>query len=189
MRRVIVSMMISVDGFFAGPHDEIDWHHVDEEFNDYASELLDSVDTLIFGRATYEGMASYWPTEAATANDPIIAGKMNSVAKVVFSHTLESTPWGAWDNATLAKAALGEEIDRLKQEPGKDLAIFGSGSIVTALATLGLIDEYRLLVNPVALGSGKSLFSGVSPRLDLTLVSARTFRSGNVLLTYHPGKG
>lgn len=183
MRRVIVSMMVTLDGFIAGPNGEIDWHNVDDEFNEYAIELLNSVDTLLFGRVTYQGMASYWPTPMATTDDPIVAAKMNSLPKVVFSHTLETVEW---QPTRLAKGNLADEIATMKQQPGGDMVIFGSGSIVSALAQLGLIDEYRLFVNPVVIGDGQSLFSGITERLNLKLVSTRPFRSGNVLLQYQP---
>jgi dihydrofolate reductase len=183
VRNVIVSMMVTLDGFFAGPNGEIDWHHVDDEFNEYAIDLLNAVDTLLFGRVTYQGMASYWPTPTATTDDPIVVAKMNSLPKVVFSHTLLTVEWHP---TRLAKGNLADEIATMKQQPGGDMVIFGSGTIVSALAQLGLIDDYRLIVNPVAIGDGQSLFSGISERLNLKLVSTRTFRSGNVLLRYQP---
>ncbi|GAC1449419.1 MAG: dihydrofolate reductase family protein [Ktedonobacterales bacterium] len=176
-------MMVTLDGFIAGPNGDIDWHNVDDEFNEYAIDLLNSVDTLLFGRVTYQGMASYWPTPMSTTDDPIVAAKMNSLPKVVFSHTLETVEW---QPTRLAKGNLADEIATMKQQPGGDMVIFGSGSIVSALAQLGLIDEYRLFVNPVAIGDGQSLFRGITERLNLRLVSTRPFRSGNVLLQYQP---
>ena len=106
MRKVIVFLMVTLDGFFSGPNGEIDWHVVDEEFNDFANEQLASVDTLLFGRVTYQGMASYWPTPIALANDPIIAHKMNTFPKIVFSRTLEQP---TWENTRLVKDHLAEE--------------------------------------------------------------------------------
>lgn len=184
MRHVIVSEMVTLDGFFAGLHGDIDWHTVDDEFNAYSDELLSSVDTLLFGRVTYELMASYWPTPSAIADDPIIADKMNTLPKIVFSKTLDKVEWGQWDNARLVKGDIVEEISRLKQQLGKDMVILGSGSIVSTLAPLGVIDEYRLIVNPVVLGNGKPLFAGLKDALDLKLLKTKTFRSGNVLLYY-----
>lgn len=183
MRKLLVSNMISIDGYFAGPNDEIDWHNVDAEFNEMATEMLDTLDTLVFGRVTYEGMAGYWPTPDGLADDPIVAAKMNALGKVVFSRTLDTVDWSG---SRLAQSALADEITRLKAESGKDLAIFGSGSIVTQLTQLGLIDEYRLIVNPVILGAGKSLFAGVTGRPPLRLVRAQPFASGNVMLVYVP---
>src|SRR6185295_1195127 len=115
MRKVIFQMMISLDGFFEGPNREIDWHNVDEEFNEYAIDLLDNVDVLLFGRVTYELMANYWPTLSATTDDPIVASKMNSLPKIVFSRTLEKADW---NNTRLVKENIAEEVSKLKQQPG-----------------------------------------------------------------------
>ena len=183
MRKLFVSEMVTVDGYFAGPHGEIDWHNVDAEFNVAAEEQLNSVDTLIFGRVTYELMASYWPTPAGLKDDPIIANLMNNLAKVVFSKTLTTVDW---NNSRLATNDLATEIQKLKQLPGKDMVIFGSGTIVSELAKLGLIDEYRLVINPVILGKGKSLFKDLPAPLNLKLIKIREFKSGNVLLSYIP---
>lgn len=183
MRKVIASEFVTLDGFFSGPNGELDWHNVDEEFNEWAIELINAIDTMLFGRATYEGMASYWPTEMATTNDPIVAGKMNATHKVVFSKTLEKADW---ENTTLVAGDAAEEIAKMKQQPGKDLVIYGSGKLVSSLASRGLIDEFRIFVNPVVLGSGVPLFQGMSDRVNLRLTGTRTFASGNVLLTYEP---
>ncbi len=174
--------MVSVDGFFAGPNGEIDWHNVDEEFNTFAIEQLDSVDTLVFGRVTYELMASYWPTAEALKDDSVVAAKMNALPKIVFSKTLEKVEW---NNSRLAKNDVVEEISQLKKENGRDIVIFGSGTVVSVLAEAGLIDEYRLIINPVALGKGKSLFAGAH-EFKLKLLDTKQFRSGNVLLKYGP---
>lgn len=186
MRKVLVSEMVTLDGFFAGPNGEIDWHNVDAEFNDLSIEQLNSVDTLLFGRVTYQFMASYWPTSAALSDDPIVAAKMNALAKIVFSHTLETADW---HNTRLVKGDLADEITRLKHQHGKDMIIFGSGALVSALAELDLVDEYRLFVNPVVIGHGQPLFQGLPRPLHLKLLATRQFRSGNVLLTYAPERG
>lgn len=185
MRKLIVSNMVTVDGFFSGPNGEIDWHHVDAEFNEYAITLLDSVDTLVFGRLTYEIMASYWPTPMGLEDDPEVAAKMNARSKVVFSRTLETVDW---NNSRLIKDDIAGAMTSMKQQPGKDMVIFGSGSIVTQLSDQRVIDEYRLIVNSIALGAGKSQFAGMGQRLRLKLLGAQAFRSGNVLLTYEPGE-
>ena len=183
MRKMIFFMLTTLDGFYEGPNKEIDWHNVDEEFNEFAIEQLNSVDVLLFGRVTYELMASYWPTPAATTNDPIVADKMNSLPKIVFSKTLSSVEW---QNTRLVKENIAEEISKLKQQPGKDLIIFGSSDLAVTLIQHGLIDEYRIMVNPVVLGNGKSLFKGINHKLNLKLLKTKTFRSGNVLLYYQP---
>ena len=186
MRKIIVSNMVTADGFFEGLDHELDWHRVDSEFNEYSADLLNSVDTLLFGRVTYEGMLSYWTTPAVIATDPIIAGHMNDTAKIVFSRTLNKVGWGKWDNARLVKDNIGAEISKLKQQPGKDMVVFGSGSIVSMLTQLGLVDEIRIGVNPVVLGSGKSLFAGVAKRVNLNLLRTKTFKSGLIVLFYEP---
>ena len=178
-------MMVTLDGFFAGPNGEIDWHVVDEEFNEFAIEQLNTVDVLLFGRKTYELMASYWPTPAAATNDPIVADKMNRLPKIVFSRTLSSVQW---QNTRLVKENIAEEIAKLKQQPGKDLIIFGSSDLAVTFIQYGLLDECRIMVNPVVLGSGKPLFKGIKDRLNLNPLRTKTFRSGNVLLYYEPVK-
>lgn len=183
MRKVIFQMMISVDGYFEGPNREIDWHNVDNEFNDYAISFLKSVDTLLFGRVTYELMAGYWPTEAALSDDPVVAERMNSLEKIVFSRTLAEA---GWKNTTLVKKDIAESVEILKQKPGRDIAIFGSSDLALALLPSGLIDELNILISPVILGQGKTLFRGIDSRLYLKLLSTKIFRSGNVLLRYQP---
>jgi dihydrofolate reductase len=185
MRKVILYMMVTLDGFFEGPNGEIDWHNVDQEFNELAIEQLDSVDILLFGRKTYELMASYWPTPAAATDDPIVADKMNRLPKIVFSKTLSSVEW---QNTRLVKENVAEEVAKLVQQPGKDLIIFGSSDLAVTFIQHGLLDECRIMVNPVVLGSGKLLFKGIHHKLDLKLIKTQTFRSGNVLLYYQPDR-
>jgi dihydrofolate reductase len=185
MRKLFVFNLVSLDGFFEGPKRDISWHNVDAEFNEYAVELLNSVDALLFGRVTYELMASYWPTPDVMKNDPIVAERMNNLPKIVFSRTLDTVEWR---NTRLVKDKIEEEIKKIKQQQGKDMALLGSGSITSEIAQLGLIDEYRIMVNPVVLGQGKPLFTGIKERLNLKLLKTRTFRSGNVLLYYEPAR-
>jgi dihydrofolate reductase len=185
MRKVFLFNMITLDGFFEGPDQDISWHHTDEQFNDFAIQQLKEIGTLLFGRITYLGMASYWPTELAKRNDPAIAELMNSLPKVVFSKTLDKVEW---NNSRLVKENAEKQVSELKQQPGKDIAIFGSSHLAASLADHGLIDEYRLIVNPVFLGKGISLLEGIKNRLDLKLLKARTFESGNVLLYYAPAE-
>jgi dihydrofolate reductase len=183
MRKVIMSNLMTLDGFMAGPKGEIDWFVVDKEFDAYARELFDGVDTLLFGRVTYELMAGFWPTPAAAAEDPFITEMMNSLPKVVFSTTLETAEW---ENTRLVRENPVEEVSRLKRQAGGDMMIFGSGTLVSALAPLGLIDEYRIVVNPVVLGSGKPLFREIGKRIDLKLLKTRTLGCGDVILYYRP---
>ncbi len=182
MRKVLVFLMTTLDGYIAGPDDDIDWHTVDEEFNQFAIEQLDSVDTLLFGRKTFEGMASYWPTLFAIESDPEVANRMNTISKIVFSATLDNAD--VWENSRLIKDHIAEEIGKLKQQPGKDLIIFGSSNLAASMIDLGLIDEFRIMVNPVLIGKGKPLFEGVQNRVKLKLLNTRVFASGNVLHYY-----
>ena len=181
MRKLFAFNMVSLDGFFEGPNQDINWHRVDDEFNQFAIEQTGSVDMLLFGRVTYELMASYWPTPAAAADDPIIADMMNRLPKVVFSRTLQMADW---NNTRLVKGHIAEEITALKQQPGKDLALFGSANLLSTLVPMGLIDEHRIIINPVVLSHGTPLFQGIKDHLDLELLKTRTFRNGNVLLVY-----
>ncbi len=180
MRKIILFHMITLDGFFAGPHGEIDWHRVDAEFNDFAIDQLHTADGLIFGRATYEVMASYWTTPAAIGDDPVVAGLMNAIQKYVFSTTLQKAEWS---NTLLLKEASAGQIHLLKQQPGQDLFIFGSADLAATFLRLGLLDELRLMVNPVVLCAGVPLFK---QPLNLSLLQSRPFQNGNVLLTYRP---
>ncbi len=186
MRKIIVSNYITLDGFFAGPGGEIDWFVWDDQMAQYSKDLLDSIDTILFGRVTYELMAGYWPTAAAGAEDAIITAAMNDLPKMVFSRTLDKADW---KNTRLVKEMAKDQILEMKQQPGKDMAIFGSGSIVSAFTQWGLIDDYRLLVNPVILGRGKPLFKDITDRINLSLLETRTFDSGVALLRYQPMKG
>jgi dihydrofolate reductase len=185
MSKLILFNLVTLDGFVAGLKGEIDWHNVDEEFNEFAIKQLDAASGLVFGRVTYELMASYWPTPAAIKDDPIVADKMNHLPKIVFSKTLTTADW---NNTRLIKDHVAEEITKMKQEAGKDLFLFGSADLASTLIRLGLIDEYRIMMNPVVLGSGKPLFKGLNARLELKLEKAKIFGSGNVLLYYRPAR-
>lgn len=187
MRNVIVSNMVSLDGFMAGENGEIDWFAkiADKEFENYGVELIRTVDTMMFGRVTYQLMESYWPSATTATDDQRIIDAMNSCAKVVFSKTLEKVDWR---NSRLVKGDVAEEVSKLKTFPGKDMVIYGSGSIVSALAERGLIDDYRLFVVPVVLGRGKPLFRSLDSRIRLNLVETRTFPTGVILLRYGPDK-
>lgn len=183
MREVIFQMMVSLDGYFEGPNREIDWHVVEDEFNAYAIDLLDAVDLLVFGRVTYQLMAGYWPTPDAIENDPVIAAKMNALPKLVFSRTLDHA---GWNNTRLVRENPAAELSELKRQPGKDIAIFGSSDLALALIEDKLIDEFRIFVAPVVLGSGKPLLHGIRKRLRLQLARTVVFGSGVVGLFYRP---
>lgn len=183
MRKIIMFNMVTLDGFVAGPNGDIDWHQVDEEFNQFAIEQTSTAGGLIFGRVTYELMAGYWPTPAAIESDPVVAGQMNAITKYVFSRTLDKADW---NNTRLVKGDAAAEVKKLKQEPGQDLFVFGSADLSSTLIRHGLIDEFRLMVNPVALGDGQPVFKGLQDKVELKLINTRTFKNGNVMLYYQP---
>lgn len=185
MRKLYVFNMVTLNGFFEGPERDISWHNVDEEFNSFAIDQLSRTDLLLFGCVTYDLMARYWPTPAAIKNDPIVAAKMNSIPKIVLSTTLKKA---TWNNTTLVKENVQDEILKLKHQSGKDIAIFGSSDLVASLIPSGVIDEYRIMVNPVVLGNGRTLFNGVRDKLNMKLLKTRPFKSGNILLYYAPAK-
>lgn len=186
VRTLASFLMISLDGYHEGRNAwDLDWHNVDEEFNDFAIAQLDASDCLIFGRATYQGMAQYWPTPAGIADDAEVASRMNETFKLVISATL-NRPDPEWSNTRLIRGDPREELMRLKKQPGKDLLVLGSSKLTASLAEMGLLDELRIIVAPIILGAGHSLLAGIDRRTGLELLRTRTFRSGNVLLTYHP---
>ncbi len=182
MRKIIVSNVITLDGYFEGPNREIDWFVTDNEFFNYAVDLLHAVDTILYGRITYEQMASFWPTPQGSIL-PDIAAKMNSLHKIVFSKTLANA---AWNNSTVVNGDLADEIIKLKQQGGGDVVIFGSGQIVAALTQFGLIDEHRMILCPVILGRGNTMFKGVENKVSLTLTHTKTFGNGTMVLYYVP---
>ncbi len=183
MRKLIMFNLITLDGFFEGPNHELDWHNVDEEINVYSIQQLQTAGAILFGRVTYQMMANYWPTSEGLRDDPIVAGMMNDTPKFVFSNTLDIV---AWKNTTLIKGEAGGAIAKLKQQPGKDMFIFGSGGLVSYLAQHDLIDEYRLIIAPIFLGQGNPMFKNQNGRIQLKLIKTRVFSSGNVLLYYQP---
>jgi dihydrofolate reductase len=181
MRKIIVSSLTTLDGYLeAGPW-QIDWHNVDAEFFQHTSEMWETVDTILFGRKTYQGMESYWTSEAALKDDPVVTAKMNSIAKIVVSRTLVQAHW---NNSRLMKDIA--ELRKLKEQPAQDIVVFGSSDLAASLLDVGLLDEIRLIVNPVLLGHGKPMFQGLKQQTKLKFVRARTFGNGNVMLVYHP---
>ena len=186
MRKLVVFNQVTLDGYFAGAGGDIGWAHKDTkdaQWNAFVAENAGSGGLLLFGRITYELMASYWPTPHAAKNDPIVAQRINNLPKVVFSRTLDKA---SWNNTKLVRGDLVAEVRRMKQEPGAGMTILGSGSIATQLAGAGLIDEFQFVVNPVILGAGRTMFDGIKTKLTLKLIQTRTFDNGNVLLCYQP---
>jgi dihydrofolate reductase len=183
MRTISSFIFISLDGFYEGPNGELDWPNVDAEFNDFAARQLDEAGTLGFGRATYEHMAAYWPTEQAMVNDPDMTTRMNDKEKLVFSTTLTDADWSG---TTVARGEAIEHVAELKAAPGKEVLVIGSAHLTADLARAGVLDELRIMIFPIVLGQGRSLFEDLRNRLSLTLLRVRQFDSGNVLLTYRP---
>jgi dihydrofolate reductase len=183
MRKLITSNLVSLDGYLAGPGGDLSWHKVNDEFLNYAVDMLNSVDLFLFGRRTYDTMASYWSTDHAKTNDPVVAGKMNGLDKIVFSRTMKTAEW---ENTTVFDGINEKNIRELKARPGKDIVILGSGTIVSALTELDLIDEHRLIISPVILGGGTLQFTGNLTRKNFELTSMQKFKTGVVMLTYQP---
>jgi len=184
MRKLIVFNHVTLDGYFADVNGDMSWaHKQDAEWNAFAAENASGGGVLVFGRITYELMAGFWPTPFAIENMPTVAEGMNSMPKVVFSRTLNEA---AWNNTKLVKGDIAAEMRKMKKEPGEDMAILGSGSIVSQLAQEGLIDEYQIAVNNIVLGKGRTMFDGIKEKLTLKLTKTRTFGNGNVLLCYEP---
>ncbi len=181
MSKIFIFNMISVDGYFAGSKDELDWQYVDVEFNDFAIDQLKNVETIMFGRVTYEMMAKFWPTDFAIKNNPQVATIMNSTPKVVVSSTLKDAKW---DQTRLIDRDIQEEVTKLKTESKSDIAVLGSSRLSVNLIKWGLVDEVRVMVNPVLLGEGRPIFKGLDEYVKLRLLNNRVFESGNVLLTY-----
>lgn len=185
MGKVVCFLMASIDGYDEGTTPwSLDWHNVDAEFNEFAIRQLGDSEVLLFGRSTYTGMAQYWPTPEALRDDPDVATRMNGKPKIVFSHTLDA-PDPEWNNTRLIKDV--HELTMLKKESAKDLLVLGSTVLTTRLLELGLLEELRIIVAPVILGAGRSMFKTATQRFKVKLLSTREFRSGNVLLTYRTG--
>ena len=182
MRKLKVFNQVSLDGYFSDGHGDMSWaHKQDAEWRAFTEEHARGGGELVFGRVTYELMASFWPTPAALKTAPAVAERMNSLPKVVFSRTLDRA---SWNNTRLIKGDLAAEVRKLKAEPGPDMVIMGSGSIVSQLIDARLIDEVQIVVNAIVLGSGRTMFEGVKERADLRLKKTRSFSNGNVVLWY-----
>jgi dihydrofolate reductase len=183
MRRLFWQMNVTLDGFMEGPNHELDDTAgvSDEGFDKYASDMLRSIDAVLLGRRTYRLFADYWPK--ATGAD---ADRLNALPKIVFSRTLDKLEWS---NSRVVRDNAGEEVARLKRQPGRDLALFGSADLAATFLPLGLIDEYRILITPVLLGRGTPMFSHTQGRIPLELVNATRWPTGMMALTYRPARG
>ena len=182
-RKIKVFNQISLDGYFTDANGDMSWaHKQDKEWSEFAASNASGSSALMFGRKTYEQMAAFWPTPMAAQVAPAVAKKMNEAPKVVCSRTLEAR--GLWTNTRLLEGDLVEATKALKAEAGPDVVIMGSGTIIAQLTEAGLIDDYQLVIVPVVLGGGRSLFEGVKRRPELKLVETRRFTNGNVVLWY-----
>ena len=186
MGKLIVFNSVSLDGFFVDQKGDMSWaHNNSAEFDAFVESNAKGGGVLLFGRKTYDLMVSFWPTPMAEQSYPVVADRMNRGAKVVFSKSMGKP---SWNNTKLVNGDIESEVRKMKQEPGVDMVILGSGSIVSQLTQMGLIDEYQIVVIPVVLGSGRTMFDGVKEKLMLKLVHTRSFDNGNVFLSYQPLK-
>ena len=183
MRKVIVFQQVSLDGYFVDNHGEMMWakEGSDAESDAFASQNASSDGVLAFGRVTYEMMSGFWPTPQAHEMLPVVAEYMNKRPKIVFSRSLRIADW---NNTTIVHEDPVTYVQSLKKQEGPGIAILGSGSIVAHLAPHGLIDEYQLMVCPLVLGAGRTMFEGVPEPLHFTLNASRVFQSGKVFLSY-----
>jgi dihydrofolate reductase len=195
MRRIVMFNRVTADGYFAGPDGNLDWVVREEELDKAAEEGLSGADTILFGRQTFDLFERFWPhalDDSPTAPDPHSVGRrspairamaiwINEATKLVYSRTRKEV---TWRNSRLFHEFDPREIEAIKKQPGKDVMIFGSGSIVSQLTQNGLIDEYQFVVSPVLLGNGRQLLTGVPKCLKLDLLEAKKFPSGNVRLRY-----
>lgn len=177
MRKVVLSMMVSADGYIEGKDPEYNWHNWDNEMASYMMDFFTTVDTFIYGRKSYEAMIAYWPD----LKDEF-ANVMNQTKKLVFSRTLEKIVW----NAQLIKDNAVEEIQKQKKQEGKNLVLFAGANLAETFIKNNLIDEYRLIINPVLLGDGKPLFKKLDFIKKLKLKETKQFSCGNIILIYEP---
>jgi dihydrofolate reductase len=183
MRKVVLMMSVSLDGFIEGPNREIDWHRVNEELHLHFNEEIGKMGALLDGRVTHELMADFWPTAdqdpASTPAMVAFARIWREMPKFVYSRTLERADW----NTTVVRDVVPEEVRALKEQPGGDLGL-GGADLAAAFLRLGLVDEFRLYVHPVLIGAGKRLFRESETPTDLRLAESRAFSNGVVLLRY-----
>jgi len=183
MRKLSAFEFTTLNGFYKGQENDISWHRHGGEESNYSEEMLQEGNTLLFGRVTYEMMVGYWTSPMATEHYPVVAAGMNNADKIVFSKSLEKA---GWKNTKLIKENIVEEMRRMKEMPGKNMNILGSGTIATIFADAGLLDEIQIMIDPILIGNGTPLFRILKKNMELKLISTRTFKSGTVILTYKP---
>lgn len=184
MRKIIATEFYTLDGFMSDPEDKMEWvlEDFDPELGKYEDELYDGADTLMLGRVTYKIWEGFWP-KVKDGEDAEMAGKINAARKIVFSKTIDSVEW---ENSQLLNEIDAAEIEKIKNEDGKNILVVGSATIVQQFSQLGLIDEYHFAVHPVILGTGKPLFKNGSEMLKLELFDHKIFKNGVTLLKYRP---
>lgn len=187
MAKLSVFNFISLNGCYKGPNEDISWHKQGDksEESEYAGRSLQANNILMFGRVTYDMMSEFWPTKQAAKAFPDVAKGMNEAEKIVFSRKLKKADW---NNTTLIKNNMIEEVKKIKKSVEKDITILGSGTIITQLSEEGLIDSYQFMVDPVVITSGTSIFDKIKNDLDLKLTETKAFKSGAVLLCYESRK-
>jgi dihydrofolate reductase len=185
MRKIILDLAVTLDGFIEGPNGEVDWCIMDAEMDDYFRKFADEIDTVLYGRVSYERYGNYQPGPDRSGTEIDFYRAVNRMRKYVFSTTLQAVE----GDATLVREDVAAQVQGLKREPGKDIWLFGGASLVTTFVRLDLIDEYRIGLHPVALGVGKPLFGALTGRLSLELVRSETYQSGLVGLWYRPRRG
>ena len=180
MGQINVFNFLSLNGFYKGLNEDISWALHDDEQDERATQGMAQGGTLLFGRVTYEMMASFWPTPEAHKKFPAVAAGINKAEKIVFSRTLQHA---SWNNSRVINEDLISAVRDLKEQ-GRMMTILGSGSLVTQLSEAGLIDGFEFLINPVALGQGTPIFSGAHKKLNFQLLEAKARKTGLVLLRY-----
>ena len=184
MRRLYVFNNVSLDGYFTDKDSDMSWaHQSDAEFNEFTQSNAQGGGVMVFGRVTYDMMIKFWPTPMAMQSNPIVAERLNGAEKIVFSRTMDQA---SWNNTKVVNGDIVAGMRTLKEQPGDDMVIMGSGSIVSQFTTAGLIDEFQFVLCPIILGAGRTLFEGVAPRPALKRTQSRTFKNGNVFLRYEP---
>jgi dihydrofolate reductase len=189
MRKVILQEFVSLNGLASGLNDRVDFvpgaMHGDQRFGREQLKLIDSIDMILLGRVTYRMFSEHFP-KVTKGDDKAFADKVNATPKTVFSKSLDRAPWGNWDEANVVKNGAASEVAKLKQQPGKDMLIWGSISVAQSLMDQTLIDEYQLVVCPVVLGGGRPLFRDEVDKFELKLLETKPFDRGAVLLKYRP---
>lgn len=176
-------MMVSTDGFFEGEGHDLSWHNANNaEFEEFAHAQNNSLDTILMGHRTYDLMANFWPTQDGAEADKETSAWFNRARKVVVAKPFQPT----WSGTEVISTGVIDSVQKLKAEAGTDIALLGSNMLAVSLMETGLIDEFRLMYNPVAIGKGTQLFTGLQKEVKFGRLSTREFKSGNVLISYRP---